>query len=121
MADTRARNIRILVGLLLSITIILAVLGAAYSRLRTVQSDARLVGFPIPVQTVPATVHSMQQLIGASGTIEPSMPITLTAKVVSRVLKVPADVGSIVQRGTLLVELDPRLYKANMQSAQIKY
>jgi len=63
----------------------------------------------------------MQQLIGASGTIEPSMPVTLTAKVVSQVLRVPEDVGSIVRPGTLLVELDSRLYKANMLSAQVKY
>jgi len=85
------------------------------------QADARLVDLPLPVQTVPATVKVLHETIGAGGTIQPSMPVTLTAKVVSRVLKVPVDLGAIVRPGDLLVQMDRQLFEANLETARAAY
>ena len=102
--------------------IIVAALGAtAYHVLRTTQKDARKVGLPIPVQTLPAKVQSIDEMIGASGSTQPSMTVNATAHVVARVLQVPVDVGSIVRPKDLLVEFDPKLYLANLAYARANY
>ena len=108
-------------GLLLG-GITTAVLGyTAYYLPRTVQKDARLARLPLPVQAVAANVKMLHETIGASGTIQPSMPIVLTAKVVSQVLRVRVDLGAVVMPGDVLVEMDQRLYKANLDSTQVSY
>ena len=77
------------------------------------------VRLPVSVQTAPATVKTLHETVGASGYIEPSMPLFLTAKVVSRVVSVPVDLGVVVQPGALLVQLDPHLYEAKLASARV--
>ena len=79
------------------------------------------VHLPVSVQTAPAIVKTLHETVGASGYIEPSMPVFLTAKVVSRVLSVPVDLGAVVQPGALLVQLDPHLYEAELEAARVVY
>ncbi len=93
-------------------------IATVYHLTHTVQRDARLVGLPLPVQTIPATVRTMHETIGASGTIQPSIPLTMTATVVAKVLEVPVDLGEVVKPGELLVRLDPQLYQASLVSAR---
>jgi RND family efflux transporter MFP subunit len=119
--ETNTRRRDLIVGLLLGATVTVVLLYTAYHVTHTVQKDARLVRLPIPVQTVPATVKVLHATIGASGTIQPSMPVTMTAKVVSGVLKVPVDLGTVVKRGDLLVELDQRLFKTNLEAARVSH
>jgi membrane fusion protein (multidrug efflux system) len=45
----------------------------------------------------------------------------MTAKVVAKVLQVPVVVGTIVRPGDLLVQLDPKLYEANIAKAEADY
>ncbi|HZP44356.1 MAG TPA: efflux RND transporter periplasmic adaptor subunit [Candidatus Binataceae bacterium] len=87
----------------------------------TTQKDAREIHLPIPVQTLPARVESLEETIGGSGSIQPSTPVNLYCKVVARVLRITVDEGAIVHPGDLLVELDPSLYIANLASAQASY
>jgi RND family efflux transporter MFP subunit len=115
------RHVRFIVGAVLSIVVGVAVGLTAYRLAHTVQADARLVRLPIPVQTIPATVKVLHGTIGASGVIQPSMPVTLTAKVVSRVMKVPVDLGAVVRPGQLLVQMDRRLFEANLETARDAY
>jgi membrane fusion protein (multidrug efflux system) len=89
--------------------------------LLTSQKVARVIALPIPVQTLPAEVQPVDEVIGASGSIEPSMPINITGAVIARVLRVPVDDGSIVRPGDLLVAFDSRLYLANLASARANY
>lgn len=119
--QTRKSYVGFIVGLLLGASTAAVLAYALFYVAHTVQKDARLVGLPIPVQTVPATVRILHEAIGASGVIQPSMPIVLTAKVISRVIKVPYDLGAVVKPGDLLVDLDPRLYEANLNSARVNY
>lgn len=108
-------------GVLVGLTILGVVSYTGYHVTHTVQADARLASLPLPVQTVPATVRLLHETIGASGTIQPSMPVTLTARVVSKVVKVPVDLGAVVKRGDLLVQMDRRLFLADLESARASY
>jgi membrane fusion protein, multidrug efflux system len=111
----------LILGSVLGVVVAAALTFTAYRVTHTVQADARLVDLPLPVQTVPATVKVLHETIGAGGTIQPSMPVTLTAKVVSRVLKVPVDLGAIVRPGDLLVQMDRQLFEANLETARAAY
>jgi len=122
MSETRFLNRRRLVWLIVVAVLLVGTLAiTAYRLATTVQNDARVVGAPIPVQTLPATVKSMHEVVGASGTIQPSMLVNTTAKVIARVLTVPVDLGTIVRPGDLLCEFDPQLYAANLSVAQATY
>jgi membrane fusion protein, multidrug efflux system len=113
---------RLLIWLVSLGSIILPVVGATlYHILQTSQDDARAAGLPIPVQTVPATVQAVDEVIGGSGTIQPSMLVSVTAKVIARVLRVAVKPGTVVYPGDLLVEFDPELYRANFESAQLAF
>ena len=79
------------------------------------------VQLPVSVHTAPATVKTLHETVGASGYIEPSMPVFLTAKVISRVVSVPVDLGVVVKPGALLVQLDPHLYEAKLEAARVVY
>jgi membrane fusion protein, multidrug efflux system len=107
--------------LLLGAIIIGAVGSALLYTVRTDGSAARAAGLPLPVQMLPATITTLRETIGASGILQPSMPLTLTAKVVSRVLKVPVDIGFVVKPGDLIVGLDDRLFEANLAAAKATY
>jgi RND family efflux transporter MFP subunit len=115
------RHKHVAFGAVLTIVVGTALGVTAYRLAHTVQADARIVKLPLPVQTVPAKVQVLHETIGAAGIIQPSMPVTLTAKVVSKVLKVPVDLGAVVRRGQVLVQLDRRLFEANLAEARAAY
>ncbi len=103
-------------------TIVLPVMGVtAYHILQTTQADARAVGLPIPVQTIPAKVEAMEEIVGGSGIAQSSQPVNVAAKVVARVLRVPVEAGAVVHPGDLLVEFDSELYRTNYESEQLSY
>jgi RND family efflux transporter MFP subunit len=115
--DFKTAGLWVLLGI-----ITVGLLAAAVHRVaHTVQKDARVLRLPIPVQALPAKVESIQQILGASGTIEPSYPVVVTARVVARVLKVPVDEGVVVQPGELLARVDPELYQVALAKAQAEY
>src|ERR1700691_55127 len=107
--------------MVLTVVCLVAIGLAAHHLVQSSQVDARLVGAPIPLQTVAARVQSFDDEIGGSGSIQPSVPITITAKAVARVLSVPVEEGTIVRPGDLLVDFDPQLYSANLASAEATY
>jgi membrane fusion protein, multidrug efflux system len=121
MSEVSATRRNFIGGLLVVGIVAAAIAYTAYYLLHTVQKDARLAGLPIPVQTVPTSVKLLHETIGASGTIQNSVPATLTAKVVSRVLKVPVGLGVVVRAGDLLVQMDPSLLEANLETARTNY
>jgi len=119
-AGTTRRELKFWLAAL--IIVVLPVAGlTAYHLLQTSQVDARAVGLAIPVQTVQATVQSVDDIIGGSGIIQPSLPVNLTAKIVARISRVLVDQGSVVHPGDLLVNFDPELYRVNLESAQVSY
>ncbi len=88
---------------------------------RTVQKDARMAGQPIPVEAVEAKIQPIHVTVGASGMVEPSLTVTLSAAVMSKVTKVAVDLGTVVRPGDLLVQLDKRLFRANLEEARANH
>lgn len=116
----RRRRWDILIGLLLIVIVAIAGGFTVRKLLLTDPTKARRVGLPIPVQTLPASVASLSDVIGASGSVEQSSTVVLTARVTSRVTKVPFDLGAIVKEGDVVVELDDRLFAATLESCKVK-
>ena len=82
-------------------------------------TKARPAGLPIPVQTVAATVTTLHEVIGGSGTMGESRDAFLTNRVVAKVLKVPVEVGNVVKPGDLLAQMDDTLFRSAVDHARI--
>ena len=111
----------LLLGIILGAIVIVAVGATGYHLTYTRQAVADVAGLPSPVQTAPAAVRVLHDVVGAAGIIQPSMPVTLTAKIVSRVMAVPVDLGAIVRPGQVLIRFDSRIYRANLDRARAAY
>jgi multidrug efflux pump subunit AcrA (membrane-fusion protein) len=83
------------------------------------QTKARTARLPLPVQTLPATVTTLHEEIGASGVVQQSLTVSMTVKIVSRVLNVPVDLGYIVKKGDLVAQLDDALFVSNLTEATV--
>ncbi len=70
----------------------------------------------IPVETVPARVQSMDEVIGGSGTVEQSNTVVLTGQLEAQVLEVSVKLGDLVKKGQPLGRWDDRLIQATLQS-----
>jgi membrane fusion protein (multidrug efflux system) len=115
----RKRRTDLIIGLILALITFLAVALMIKYLLYTDPTKARLARLPLPVQTLPAEVSLLHELIGASGAIAQSDTVALTTRVVSKVLKVPVDLGTVVNRGDTLVELDDRIFQSGLESAKL--
>lgn len=104
----------------LGITILLGAL-VRQTVVHLVETDAtkaRILDAPIPVETVPARVMSLVEVIGASGTVEQSTTLTLTSRIEGRITRMPAELGATVAAGELLVWLDDRIIQAAIESLE---
>ena len=79
---------------------------------------ARMLSAAMPVETAQATVASLEEIVGATGKVQQSATVTLTAQISSRILSIPIDLGSIVKEGQELIRWDDRLYQAAFRSAK---
>ena len=108
----------IVLAVLLTITALVAVAVTVKWLLVTDATKARPVGLPIPVQTLPATVTTLREVVGASGTMGASTDAVLTNRVVARVVSVPAEVGNVVKKGALLAQLDDTYFVSAVDHAR---
>ena len=114
----RRRVLDLLAGFILGLLTLSIMVWMALHLMHTDQVDARRVGLPLPVQAVAAKVQPISMSVGASGTLAALNPLTLIARVNSRVQTVPVDLGDVVKTGDLLVKLDDALFKATLESAR---
>jgi HlyD family secretion protein len=92
--------------------------GAYWYTHRTVESAGRF-------RTAPATRGDIVSTVFATGTIEPIETVDVGAQVAGTILSFgtdvngkPVDYNSVVDTDTVLAEIDPRLYKAALDSAE---
>ena len=109
----------LLLGILLVVIVGAAVVVTLKYFVQTDGLKARPVGLPIPVQTLPAKVASLHEVVGASGTMGESTDVVLTERVVAKVLKVPVEIGNIVKQGDLLAEMDNTLFVSAVERARL--
>ncbi|MEJ8836523.1 efflux RND transporter periplasmic adaptor subunit [Ramlibacter sp. AN1133] len=63
---------------------------------------------PLPVAATAITQGSVEASVSGPGTVQARVPVTLSARLTSTVVRVDADVGDAVHRGQRLVVLDAR-------------
>jgi multidrug efflux system membrane fusion protein len=114
-----------LAGLLL----IIGFLGWRYfpSRAADVAANSAEVGkrqgkgpAPIPVTIQPVQKHDFQVYLNGLGTVQPYDTVTVRSRVDGQVIKVDFRQGQMVNKGDLLVQIDPRPYQAALEQAQAK-
>lgn len=76
----------------------------------------------VPLNTVEVTRGDIQQLVSATGVLEPSNYVDVGAQVSGQVDIIHVRVGQAVAEGQLLVEIDPTVYMAKVDAtrAQLK-
>ena len=65
-----------------------------------------------------ATVRDIVERVSASGKIQPETEVNITAEVSGQILALPVKEGDRVQKGDLLVQINPDLYEAALNRAQ---
>lgn len=115
------RRVDIVLGVLLTLVVLVAAGIMVKYLLLTDATKARPLGQPIPVQTLPATVTTLHEIVGASGTMGESTDAFLTTRVIAKVVSVPVEVGNIVEKGALLVQLDGSYYASAVDHARTNH
>ena len=93
---------------------------AIISLLSTDGTKARPLGQPIPVQTAITgkCYPTLHEVVGASGTTAESIDLSLTNRVIAKVVQVPVEIGTVVKQGDLLAELDDTLFRSQLDYAK---
>lgn len=83
---------------------------------KTNTPKARLLHAAAPVETVPVSRQTLEEVIGGSGAVEQASTVQLTTQLTADVLEVPVKIGDLVKKGDLLVRLDDRLIQTTVES-----
>ena len=65
-----------------------------------------------------AAVRDIVERVSASGKIQPETEVNITAEVSGQILALPVKEGDRVEKGDLLVQINPDLYEAALNRAQ---
>ncbi len=72
---------------------------------------------PVALPTVEITRGDIAVRVQATGTVEPINPVDIKSKAQGMIIKMPVEVGSVVKRGDLLAQVDPRDVKNQFDQA----
>lgn len=72
----------------------------------------------VPISTTTATKGSIGVYINALGTVTPVYTATITSRVDGQIISVDYREGQMVHKGDVLIQIDPRPYKAALTQAQ---
>lgn len=72
---------------------------------------------PTTYETVPAEKRDITVAVEAAGLIEPSVTVELKSKASGQILKIEGETGQLVQKGTLLVQIDKRTPQNSLAQA----
>jgi HlyD family secretion protein len=70
------------------------------------------------VETEAARMEAITQVVTASGKIRPETQVKVSADVGGYIRKLTVEEGQSVEKGQLLVEVDPEIYRAQVMAAQ---
>jgi multidrug efflux system membrane fusion protein len=115
----RSFNPKMLMIICLFVTLGIGAVFALRSGTRNADSAAAAeADRSIIVHVVAATEGDMGVYVDALGTVTPVSTVNIFSQVSGRVLSVHYREGQIVQKGDLLIEIDPRPYEAQLQQAE---
>ena len=73
----------------------------------------------LPVyQLVPVTARDIVVSVSAAGTVEPIKTVEVKSKASGEIIDVLAETGDVVQRGSMLVRVDPRVPSNGLMQAE---
>src|SRR4051794_5586676 len=70
-----------------------------------------------PLPTTPVKRGDIAVRVQATGTVEPINPVDIKSKASGQIIQMPVEVGSVVKRGELLAQIDPRDVKNQYDQA----
>jgi membrane fusion protein, multidrug efflux system len=73
---------------------------------------------PVPVNVAVATEESVPEEIHAMGAVEPSATVQIKSQIAGELMAVHFTEGGNVQKGALLLEIDPRPYQDALRQAE---
>jgi len=76
---------------------------------------------PITVQTTKVSRHSLTNLVVANGQIQPVVQVTISPEVSGEIVALPVKEGQLVNKGDLLVKINPDIYIAATNQADASY
>jgi membrane fusion protein, multidrug efflux system len=118
--ERRARRRRWVWGI--AVLVLLAVGGILYYQREAAErgqkAKATTTSRPIPVLTATASQGEMGIYVEALGTVTPVYTVTVTSRVQGQIMEVHYREGQMVQKGDLLLVIDPRPYEAALTQAQ---
>ncbi|HTX20930.1 MAG TPA: efflux RND transporter periplasmic adaptor subunit [Candidatus Aquilonibacter sp.] len=76
---------------------------------------------PISVQTIKVSRHSITNLVVANGQIQPVVQVTISPEVSGEIIELPVKEGQFVNKGDLLVKINPDVYIAATNQADASY
>jgi HlyD family secretion protein len=91
------RNVAIIAGVLLLAVVLLLARAAG-------KKDTKLASIPFE----PVALRNISLTVEATGTVEPVDLVEVKSKASGQIVRMPVQVGSLVRRGDLLVQIDPR-------------
>jgi RND family efflux transporter MFP subunit len=74
-------------------------------------------GPPRAVKTVPAVPRPMERVVTVTGILAAEEAATLSVKIGGRLKEIPVDLGSVVKRGDVIAQVEPRDYELRLQQA----
>src|SRR5260370_3941695 len=80
--------------------------------------SAKNVGKPVPVRACPISLETIPEVITATGELSAEDTATISAKVAGRVEKLDVDLGSVVEQGQILAELEKDDYTFRVRQAE---
>ncbi|MBI5060091.1 efflux RND transporter periplasmic adaptor subunit [candidate division KSB1 bacterium] len=95
------------------IIIVLVIAGATVGALTSKRKDTRTA-----VTTEGVEYRRLISTVSAEGEVEPVDQVKISAEIPGRITELPVKEGEMVTKGQFLVELDPKTYAANRESAQ---
>jgi len=75
---------------------------------------------PGPMRTMkiaPANLLPMERIVTATGILAAEEAATLSVKIGGRLKEIPVDLGSVVKRGDIIAQVEPRDYELRLQQA----
>ena len=70
------------------------------------------------VSTAEASLQDVVERVNASGKIQPEIEVKITAEVNGQITELPVKEGDVVEKGDLLVQLNPDIYEAALLRAE---
>ena len=72
---------------------------------------------PRMVKTAPAVARPMERVVTVTGILAAEEAATLSVKIGGRLKAIPVDLGSVVKRGDIIAQVEPRDYELRLQQA----